>query len=99
MQDRLVRNLPSPLRPGDVMVADVTRVIPAQLAARRGKARIGLTLDQPGADGIWHALARGVGRLRPGAGLGCLTYRLGQVRAWRGVPGIPLLRRVAPTPA
>ncbi len=66
LQDRTVRDLPTLLRPGDVLVANNTRVIPAQLAARRGDARIGLTLDQPGADGAWHALARNARRLHPG---------------------------------
>ena len=66
LQDRLVQDLPGLLRPGDVLVANDTRVIPAQLAARRGAARIGLTLDQPRADGSWHALARNARRLRPG---------------------------------
>ena len=69
MQDRTVSDLPILLRPGDVLVANDTRVIPAQLAARRGDARIGLTLDQPGADGTWHALARNARRLRPGDSL------------------------------
>jgi S-adenosylmethionine:tRNA ribosyltransferase-isomerase len=41
-------------------------VIPAQLTARRGEARIGITLDQPRADGAWHALARNARRLRAG---------------------------------
>ncbi len=66
LQDRVIRDLPSLLRPGDVLVANDTRVIPAQLAARRGAAAIGLTLDQPRADGSWHALARNARRLRPG---------------------------------
>jgi len=66
LQGRLVRDLPSLLRPGDVLVANDTRVIPAQLAARRGEARVGLTLDQPRPDGSWHALARNARRLRPG---------------------------------
>ena len=66
LQNRLIRDLPTLLRPGDVLVANDTRVIPAQLAARRGEARIGLTLDQPWADGSWHALARNARRLRPG---------------------------------
>lgn len=61
-----MRDLPGLLRPGDVLVANDTRVIPALLAARRGAARIGLTLDQPRADGSWHALARNARRLRPG---------------------------------
>jgi S-adenosylmethionine:tRNA ribosyltransferase-isomerase len=41
-------------------------VIPAQLSARRGGARIGVTLDRPRADGAWHALARNARRLRAG---------------------------------
>ncbi|MCW3475873.1 tRNA preQ1(34) S-adenosylmethionine ribosyltransferase-isomerase QueA [Limobrevibacterium gyesilva] len=64
--DRVVRDLPSLLRKGDVLVANDTRVIPAQLAARRGAARISITLDRPRADGAWHALARNARRLRPG---------------------------------
>ena len=72
LADRAVRDLPSLLRPGDVLVANDTRVIPAQLSARRlrgggaTEARIGITLDRPRADGAWHALARNARRLRPG---------------------------------
>ncbi len=39
LADRIVRDLPGMLRPGDLLVANDTRVIPAQLAARRGEAR------------------------------------------------------------
>ena len=66
LQDRRVRDLPALLRPGDVLVVNDTRVIPAQFTARRGAARIGITLDQPQPDGTWHALARNARRLRPG---------------------------------
>lgn len=66
LSDRSVRDLPELLRAGDVLVANDTRVIPAQLSARRGEARIGLTLDRPQPDGSWHALARNARRLRPG---------------------------------
>ncbi len=70
LHDRLVRDLPSLLRPGDLLVANDTRVIPAQIAARRldrgGGARIGLTLDRPLADGSWQALARNSRRLQAG---------------------------------
>ena len=59
-------DLPSLLRPGDVLAVNDTRVIPAQLQARRGAARIGLTLDQPRPDGAWHALARNARRLHIG---------------------------------
>jgi S-adenosylmethionine:tRNA ribosyltransferase-isomerase len=64
--DHVVRDLPDLLRPGDVLVVNDTRVIPAKLTARRGDARIGITLDQPRADGAWHALARNARRLHVG---------------------------------
>lgn len=72
LADRIVRDLPDLLRPGDVLVANDTRVIPAQLTARRDRgstaagARIGITLDRPRPDGAWHALARNARRLHPG---------------------------------
>ncbi len=66
LADRVVRDLPELLRPGDLLVANDTRVIPAQLEGRRGGARIGITLDRPLPDGTWHALARNARRLRPG---------------------------------
>jgi S-adenosylmethionine:tRNA ribosyltransferase-isomerase len=78
LADRTMRDLPGLLRPGDLLVANDTRVIPAQLAAWRGSARIGITLDQPTPDGGWHALARNARRLHPGDTLrfdGCATLQ------------------------
>ncbi len=66
LADRTVRDLPDLLRAGDILVVNDTRVIPAQLAARRGEARIGITLDRPLPDGTWHALARNARRLHDG---------------------------------
>ena len=66
LQDKIVADLPDLLEPGDLLVANDTRVIPAQLQAHRGTARIGITLDRPLADGTWHALARNARRLHPG---------------------------------
>ena len=66
LSDRYVGDLPDLLREGDLLVANDTRVIPAQLWARRGEARIGITLDRPLADGSWHALARNARRLHAG---------------------------------
>ena len=66
LADRLVRDLPDLLQPGDILVVNDTRVIPAQLSARRGRARIGITLDRPRPDGAWHALARNARRLSTG---------------------------------
>jgi S-adenosylmethionine:tRNA ribosyltransferase-isomerase len=66
LADRGIRDLPALLSPGDILVAHDTRVIPAALEARRGAARIGITLDHPLPDGSWSALARNARRLRPG---------------------------------
>ncbi len=41
-----VLDLPDILRPGDVLVFNDTRVIPAQLEGRRGEARVGATLHK-----------------------------------------------------
>jgi len=81
LADRLVRDLPGLLRPGDVLVANDTRVFPAQLQALRGAARIGITLDRPRAGGTWKALARNGRRLRVGdtltiEGAAALTARV-----------------------
>jgi S-adenosylmethionine:tRNA ribosyltransferase-isomerase len=66
LADRTVRALPELLRPGDLLVVNDTRVIPAQLVASRGAARVGITLDRPLGDGSWHALARNARRLHVG---------------------------------
>lgn len=66
LADRTVRDLPELLRPGDLLVVNDTRVIPAQLEAVRGTARIGITLDRSLEDGTWHALARNARRLHVG---------------------------------
>ncbi|MDB5400381.1 MAG: S-adenosylmethionine:tRNA ribosyltransferase-isomerase [Acetobacteraceae bacterium] len=81
MSDLTIRDLPRLLRPGDLLVANDTRVFPAQLHATRGDARIGITLDRPRADGTWKALARNGRRLRIGDtltidGPGVLTVRV-----------------------
>jgi S-adenosylmethionine:tRNA ribosyltransferase-isomerase len=64
--DRGVLDLPECLRPGDVMVVNDTRVIPARLHGRRGEARIEIMLNRAEGDGTWHALIRNARRLRPG---------------------------------
>ncbi|WP_424812410.1 tRNA preQ1(34) S-adenosylmethionine ribosyltransferase-isomerase QueA [Roseococcus sp. YIM B11640] len=66
LEDRGVRDLPSLLQPGDVMVVNDTRVIPARLRARRGEARIEIMLNRAEGDGSWHALIRNARRLRVG---------------------------------
>lgn len=58
-----VRDLPSLLRAGDLLIANDTAVIRAQLSARRREAKIGITLDRILPDGSWHALARNARKL------------------------------------
>nr|WP_246513860.1 tRNA preQ1(34) S-adenosylmethionine ribosyltransferase-isomerase QueA [Neoroseomonas soli] len=66
LDDAGVRDLPGLLRPGDVMVVNDTRVIPARLHARRGAARIEVMLNRSEGGGVWHALVRNARRLRDG---------------------------------
>ncbi|MBA3837010.1 MAG: tRNA preQ1(34) S-adenosylmethionine ribosyltransferase-isomerase QueA [Sphingomonas sp.] len=65
-RDALVRNLPAALRPGDMLVFNDTRVIPAQLEGRRGNARIGATLHKREGVRRWRAFIRNGRRLREG---------------------------------
>ncbi|WP_303764124.1 tRNA preQ1(34) S-adenosylmethionine ribosyltransferase-isomerase QueA [Sphingobium yanoikuyae] len=66
MEDRIVRDLPSLLRAGDVLVFNDTRVIPAQLEGMRGEARIGATLHKRLALRQWQAFLRNAKRVRDG---------------------------------
>ncbi|MEA3051953.1 MAG: S-adenosylmethionine:tRNA ribosyltransferase-isomerase [Sphingomonadales bacterium] len=63
-EDRLVSDLPRLLRPGDVLVFNDTRVIPAQLEGRRGEARIGATLHKREGPRRWRAFVRNAKRVR-----------------------------------
>ncbi len=65
-QDRAVRDLPSLLRPGDMLVVNDTRVLPTRLTGRRGDAKIEATLHKRLGDGEWLAFARPAKRLKPG---------------------------------
>lgn len=67
-EDRGVRDLPALLNPGDVLVFNDTRVIPAQLEGRRagGDARIGATLHKRADLRRWIAFIRNAKRLKPG---------------------------------
>ena len=66
MEDRIVRDLPSLLRAGDVLVFNDTRVIPAQLEGMRGEARIGATLHKRLGLRQWQAFLRNAKRVRDG---------------------------------
>jgi len=71
LEDRHVRDLPALLRPGDLMVFNDTKVIPAQLAGirpaggGRGEVAVEVTLLKETGSGHWQALARPGRRLRP----------------------------------
>ncbi len=65
LTDRHVHDLPQMLRPGDVLVVNDTRVIPAQLEGMRGQARIGVTLHKRMDLRRWQAFVRNGKRLKP----------------------------------
>jgi S-adenosylmethionine:tRNA ribosyltransferase-isomerase len=64
--DHIVRDLPALLSPGDVLVLNDTRVLPARLRGMRGAARIEVTLHRSLSDGVWDAFARPAKRLKAG---------------------------------
>jgi len=64
--DRRIADLPGLLRPGDLLVYNDTKVIPARLTGRRGAARIEVTLHKRRDDGTWLAFARPAKRLAAG---------------------------------
>jgi len=64
--DRTVRDLPELLAPGDVLVFNDTRVIPARLEGRRGAAKIGATLHKRIDLRRWQAFVRNAKRVREG---------------------------------
>lgn len=64
--DRIVRDLAECLEPGDIVVANDTRVIPARLIGRRGEVRIEATLHRRLDAGRWAVFARPGKRLRIG---------------------------------
>lgn len=82
LTDAIARDLPQWLRPGDRLVLNDTRVIPARLSGHRhrhqdqggpeahqpdqGGARIELTLLEPRAGGLWAALVKPLRKLRDG---------------------------------
>jgi S-adenosylmethionine:tRNA ribosyltransferase-isomerase len=66
LADAIVRDLADFLRPGDLLVSNDTKVIPARLIGRRGEAKIEVTLLEPTPDGDWTAFARPAKKLKPG---------------------------------
>jgi len=66
ISDHQVLDLPNLLRPGDVLVFNDTKVIPAQLEGRRGEASIGATLHKREGPREWQAFLRNARRARVG---------------------------------
>jgi S-adenosylmethionine:tRNA ribosyltransferase-isomerase len=64
--DRHVRDLPSCLREGDLLVSNDTKVIPAQLSGKVRGGKIDITLIEAAGEDQWKAFARPAKKLSPG---------------------------------
>lgn len=65
-ENRRIADLPELLRPGDLLVFNDTKVIPARLVGRRGQAVVEITLARDLGGGAWRAYAKGARRLHKG---------------------------------
>jgi S-adenosylmethionine:tRNA ribosyltransferase-isomerase len=101
--DRGLRDLPEFLRPGDVLVLNDTKVIPARLEGVRardgGAAKIEATLIERRGEDSWLALVKPAKRLKPGdrvrfghEGRVCLLGNLDATVEEKGEGGEVLLR-------
>lgn len=103
LEDLGVRDLPSLLRDGDVLVFNDTKVIPAQLHGRRGEAKIGVTLHKREDAWRWRAFVKNAKRLKIGdrvdfgAGLAGLVEDRGGDGSvlWRFEAEVPLEQALA----
>jgi len=66
LTDGVVGDLPRWLRPGDLLISNDTRVIPARLFGRKGEGGIELTLHERTSLDEWKAFARPAKKLHPG---------------------------------
>lgn len=64
--DRTVADMPSLLAPGDIVVINDTRVIPARLRGTRRGAKVQVTLHKAEPDGTWKVFARPARKLSAG---------------------------------
>jgi S-adenosylmethionine:tRNA ribosyltransferase-isomerase len=101
-EDRVVRDLPSILRPGDALVFNDTKVIPAQLEGTRERdgstAHIDATLHMRAGPDRWKAFVRPAKRLQVGdrirfghSGSACFLGTLDATVAEKGEGGEALL--------
>lgn len=66
IKDMSVRDIPSFLKPGDVMVFNDTKVIPARLRGKRGDVNVEVLLHQAIAKNEWLCFAKPAKRLKDG---------------------------------
>ncbi len=66
LQDSRVRHLPEFLQPGDILITNDTKVIPARLFGTRGAARVEILLHRQCQPMHWEAFAKPAKRLRVG---------------------------------
>ncbi len=64
LRDSFISQLPDFFRAGDVLVFNNTKVIPAQLFATKGDAKIGITLLKQGHASQWEAFAKPARKLQ-----------------------------------
>jgi len=64
--DRSVRDLPDLFEPGDLLVVNDTKVLPARLSGKRGAAKVEVTLHKADAPGTWRAFAKPARKLKLG---------------------------------
>ena len=96
MADRHIRDLPTLLRAGDLLVVNNTRVIPARLSGRRGEAGISVTLHKHETGAEWLVFAKPAKKCRPddvilfGDGFAALVIGRGEGGAFVEKGGIEL---------
>ena len=68
VSERVFRDLPSILKPGDLLVLNDSRVLPARLLTNRADTggQVEILLIRPVESGTWLAMAKPARRLRPG---------------------------------
>ncbi|MCE2517512.1 MAG: tRNA preQ1(34) S-adenosylmethionine ribosyltransferase-isomerase QueA [Alphaproteobacteria bacterium] len=64
--DRIVADLPDCLNPGDLLVVNNTRVLPARLIGKRGEATINVTLHRRIDGAVWRGFAKPARKLKLG---------------------------------
>src|SRR5437762_13317356 len=91
LADRHIADLPELLRPGDLLVFNDSKVIPARLIGRRGLASVEITLAHDLGGAAWRVYARGARRLHPGDRIDFATdFSAGAVE--KGAEGEVILR-------